>query len=304
MQSDVDELRHHLTGMRAAWSRGENAMAWARDKNTEHTGNSLMSTLIAYDLQAGSYVTEAISNPEFFRRWTEQIEQLLRPYLELGDRVLEVGVGEATTLTGVIGSGSNLHVFGFDISWSRIKTAQEWSQKQMCDANLFVGDIFHIPFANNSMDVVYTSHSLEPNGGREEDAIRELLRVARKAVILVEPIYELASDAAQVRMTEHGYVRNLKATAERLGAKVGLYHLLDYCNNPLNPSGVIVLLKDCHEAPLQADRPRVFWQCPLTGVPMTCEKDLFHAQSVGLVYPVLRGVPMLRPEHVVIASKI
>jgi ubiquinone/menaquinone biosynthesis C-methylase UbiE len=34
-------------------------------------------------------------------------------------------------------------------------------------ADLVVADLFHIPFADNSVDVVYTSHSLEPNGGRE-----------------------------------------------------------------------------------------------------------------------------------------
>jgi SAM-dependent methyltransferase len=304
MQSDVDGLKSYLIGMREAYSRGENTMAWAR-ANASRSGNSLISTLIAYDLQAGSYVAEAESNPAYFQKWTRQLGQLVQPYLSAGDRVLEVGVGEATTLSGVIRECQveSLEVFGFDISWSRIKTAQEWLKSQMCVADLFVGDIFHIPFASNSIDVVYTSHSLEPNGGREEEAIRELLRVARKAVILVEPIFELASVAAQERMSQNGYVRNLKATAERLGAKVGRYQLLECCNNPLNPSGVILLLKD------QATNSHVvksdaLWQCPLTGAALKREVDVFKAESVGLAYPIMRGTPLLRPEHVVVASKL
>lgn len=48
---------------------------------------------------------------------------------------------------------------------------------------------------------------------REEEAIRELMRVARRAVVLVEPIYELANSEAQARMHTHGYVRGLKETA-------------------------------------------------------------------------------------------
>jgi hypothetical protein len=67
--------------------------------------------------------------------------------------------------------------------------------------------------------------------------------VARKAVILVEPIYELAPEEAQKRMDEHGYVRNLKVTAEQLAAKVIEYGLLEQCINPLNPSGVVALVK-------------------------------------------------------------
>jgi SAM-dependent methyltransferase len=304
MQSDVDALRNFLFGMREAYSRGENTMAWAR-ANAAKSANSLISTLIAYDLQAGSYVAEVGSNPTYFQRWTRQLAQLLKPYLAEGDRVLEVGVGEATTLSGVLLESrfESMEVFGFDISWSRIKTAQEWLQSQKCVANLFVGDIFHIPFASNSIDIVYTSHSLEPNGGREEDAIRELLRVARKAVILVEPIYELASKAAQDRMGQNGYVRGLKATAEHLGAKVESYQLLECCNNPLNPSGVVLLTKD--QAPNQYEiKSDTLWQCPLTGAPLSRDKDIFKAESVGLAYPIMRGVPLLRPDHVVVASKL
>jgi hypothetical protein len=305
MQSEANALKNYLIGMREAYRRGENAMAWAR-ANSNQSGNSLISTLIAYDLQAGSYVAEVESNPLYFQNWAKQMAQLVRPYLAAGDRVLEVGVGEATTLSGVMRECQieSLEVFGFDISWSRIKTAQEWLKSQMCVADLFVGDIFHIPFASNSIDVVYTSHSLEPNGGREEEATRELLRVARKAVILVEPIFELASGAAQVRMSQNGYVRNLKATAERLGAKVVRYELLEYCNNPLNPSGVILLLKDQATNSHVVKLPGALWQCPLTGAALSQYMDLFKAESVGLAYPVMRGIPLLRPEHVVVASKL
>lgn len=67
-----------------------------------------------------------------------------------------------------------------------------------------MADLFDIPLKDASVDVVYTSHSHEPNGGLEEDAIRELMRIARRAVILVEPIYELANSEAQSRMRTHG----------------------------------------------------------------------------------------------------
>jgi hypothetical protein len=119
------------------------------------------------------------------------------------------------------------------------------------------------------------------------DAIRELLRVARRAVILVEPIYELAGPEARTRMREHGYVRGLKATVERLGAIVSDYRLLGHISNPLNPSGVIVIDKGGEQ---KNAVPR--WRCPLTHVSMKDKGDAFVAEETGLIYPVLRGIPL------------
>jgi SAM-dependent methyltransferase len=288
MKSDTEELGRIILGMRAAYAQGGNAMAWAR-ANSAKAGNELVSTLVAYDLQAGSYVAYARENPNYVNKWCAQLADLIQPYMEPGDKILEVGVGEATTLTGVIKAVNckNTSAFGLDVSWSRIKVAKKWAEENAVDTNLFVGDIFSIPMADNSIDVVYTSHSLEPNGGREEAAINELLRVARKAVVLVEPLYELAPENAQKRMAEHGYVRNL-----------------DICSNPLNPSGVVLMVKSGATSRRDSKIVRVGWQCPLTGVPLIDQGDIFYAEQVGIAYPVMRGVPLLRAEHGVVASKI
>jgi hypothetical protein len=128
--------------------------------------------------------------------------------------------------------------------------------------------------ADNSIDVVYISHSLEPNGGRKEVAISELLRVARKAVVLVESIYKFLPENAQKRMAENGYVLNLKSTAKKLGATLVNNRLLDVCSNPVNPSGVVLMVKSFSPSRRLGGITGVSWQCPLTGVPLADLGDL------------------------------
>ncbi|CAL61306.1 putative S-adenosyl-L-methionine-dependent methyltransferase [Herminiimonas arsenicoxydans] len=301
LHSDAEELRLLITGMRDVYVRGENAMEYARQTGSA-VGNSPVATLIAYDLQAGSYIAEVESNPGANLRWCSQLAKIIDPFLSEQSSLLEVGCGEATTLAGVLQHVSNTprHGLGLDISWSRCSEGQRWLAEKEASARLFVADLFNIPLEDASVDVVYTSHSLEPNGGREEAAIRELMRVARRAVVLIEPIYELASTEAQARMLRHGYVRGLKETAERLGAKISEYRLLENINNPLNPSGLILIEKSNVSTDHEAPR----WRCPLTYQPMNDLGDVFVGEQADLAYPVLRGIPLLRVEHGVLASKI
>ena len=93
------ELAHVIKGMRAAYARGENAMAWARANST--MDDRAVSALIAYDLQAGTYVENAHNNPAYINSWAAQMADLLDPYIAASDRIMEAGVGEATTLAGV-----------------------------------------------------------------------------------------------------------------------------------------------------------------------------------------------------------
>jgi ubiquinone/menaquinone biosynthesis C-methylase UbiE len=293
-----------IIGVREALKRGENMMLWAKSYENK-TENSVFNALVAYDLQSGSYVEYVQENLDFNRQWGLQLSEFIKPFLSPGGSILEVGVGEATTLSSVIHALEipNLNSFGFDISWSRISVADRWLNKNSKNANLFVADLFNIPLSDNSIDVVYTSHSLEPNGGKEAEALRELIRVAKKAVVLIEPIYELGNEESKKRMDQHGYVKNLKAISERFDVKVLDYRLLNIVDNPLNPSGVIVLKKEEENSASDITLKNEIFQCPITGSKLINVDGVFFSDEVGLAYPNLKGFPLLRREHAIIASK-
>jgi len=307
MKTNLDQLRTLIVGMRKAYARGENAMAFARSRLADDIGseggNALSATLIAYDLQTGDYTQIARSDPKLLHILCNQASQCIKTVLPKGGSILEVGVGEATTLAGVVQLlGEDIgSAYGFDISWSRVDEGGKWLIESGQKAELFVGDLFNIPLIDSSIDVVYSSHSLEPNGGREEEAIAECLRVARHAVVLIEPAYELANAEARARMDSHGYVRGLREAAERLGATVLEHRLLEHASNQLNPSGVLILAKP-HSTLFCVDDFSI-WRCPLTGSRLTPNDDVFYAAEVGIAYPILRGIPLLREEYAVVASK-
>lgn len=277
---------------------GGNAMEYARNISRTNE-NKVIATLLAYDLQSGNYINRVRKSPESNTTWCNQLQALISPYLTTNSSVLEAGCGEATTLSEVLAIiGKKVEAYGFDISWSRCNEGRNWLTEQKQRARLFVGDLFNIPLEDNCVDVVYTSHSIEPNGGKETEALKELYRVAKTALIIVEPLYELASEEARVRMSKNGYISNLRLAAQSLGLPISDFRLLEYSPNPLNPSGVMIIEKNSKK-----DK-KISWRCPVTLEKLSDEGDVFTQMETGLVYPVLRGIPMLTSNNVIIASGI
>ena len=84
-----------------------------------------------------------------------------------------------------------------------------------------------------------------------------------------------------------------------LGATVRDYRLLDYCGNPLNPSGLVLIEKS---AMTPSETTDIQWRCPLTRSALVEHVSGYYSSGTGVVYPVLGGVPLLRSSHAVVAS--
>lgn len=285
--------------IKAAYDRGENISSLLRKmQNTAWNSEDIIE--IAYDLQAGCYIA-ALGKPEIQEHKTaygREIAKLIRSLDAVS--VLEAGVGEATTLAFVLDALAGLRIqpAGFDLSWSRIAHAKAFLAKTgHPGADLFVASLFQIPYPDSSVDVVYTSHTIEPNGGKEREILAELYRVTKRYLVLLEPGYELAGPEARTRMESHGYCRNLPGQARDLGMRVLRHELFAHSANPLNPTALIVIEKDASAPTGPAAKV-----CPRHKTPLEVSGRGCFSPDALTAYPLLGGIPCLRPQDAIIAS--
>ncbi len=275
------------------YQSGKNVMEYLRARQGT-AENDPFTILASYDLQAGSYVRALIENPELGKIQAAAAAKFAGLFDRLApDSILEVGVGEATTFANVLARMQRRpkHALGFDISVSRILVARDYLASLGQGATLFTGALEAIPLPAASIDVVYTSHSVEPNGGRERPILEELYRVARRYVVLCEPSNELGSEATQRRMVQHGYVQNLHATAVSLGYEVVEHSLWGVDANPQNQAALIVIRKPGFDQAPSPAPPAL--ASPVSKRALVRAGGALYSEDDCLVFPILAGVPCL-----------
>ncbi|GAA5143233.1 hypothetical protein GCM10023213_30540 [Prosthecobacter algae] len=289
--------------LKRAYQEGQNLMKILRQE-AGATGNDEKMIELSYDLQSGSYVG-ALADPVLLAHKREYCRHVAALLESLGpvSSLLDAGMGEGNMLWLTLSQMVNppLQVHGFDLCWSRMAVAREWLEKQepCFEIQISTGSLTEIPYMDNSVDVVWTNHSIEPNHGREAAILSELHRVCRRYVVMLEPAYELGSDEARKRMDEHGYCRNLAGTAKELGFRVHRHEIFAGNRNPRNPTAVLILAKDENATPVTPRRC-----CPVYKTELTPMRDCWYSKESMRAYPILNGIPCLRSSQSIVASKL
>jgi ubiquinone/menaquinone biosynthesis C-methylase UbiE len=140
-------------------------------------------------------------------------DHILYSYLRLleikpGDKVLETSVG----------TGLNYHLlprdiqrFGLDLSAEMLANCQTNLRRWDMDAELFQGNAESLPFADNSMDVVYHAGGINFFNDRAK-AIREMIRVAKPGslILIADETEQHAKDAYEKTPIASAYFKNRK----------------------------------------------------------------------------------------------
>lgn len=307
-QSAVSSLKDpasiSISNLREAFNQGEDI---ARLLN--HPGLALSREdviEVSYDLQAGTYSQIALDDPYLLKEYALQLYDLAKDYLEQSTVILDCGTGELTSLSALSQHlKSPTRLLACDISLSRLRKGRSFAKRfmkpeLMQDLGLFMADMARIPLADNSVDLVLTVHSLEPNHGRELELLKELLRVARTHLVLFEPSWENASEAVRARMKQHGYIRNLPQYIERAGGRLVSINPLPRPLNTMNPTFCYVvepLKRKNHEEYSRQD-----YCCPRSHQILQRKENFWWSHDGGWAYPEIDGIPCLRVKHGILMS--
>jgi ubiquinone/menaquinone biosynthesis C-methylase UbiE/uncharacterized protein YbaR (Trm112 family) len=204
--------------------------------------------------------------------------------------VLEVGAGELTTLNTVIEHfGAAKKYYALDISLNRIHHGLEFLKGRNVEVTALQADGSHIPFPDDSFDLVFTSHSLEQMPRIFRETVNEMIRVSRRHVVMFEPSYEGASLLQKLHARSMDYLRGLGPYLRTL-SNVHMHppFLMRNAINPFNRGTMFHIEKKNPGAPQE---PR--FVCPVSRGELQRLPDGYYSPDAGLFYPVVRGVPVL-----------
>jgi len=244
---------------------------------------------LIYEMQAGTYTTYANENPEFTERFAKEISETLSKYISKESTILDCGTGESNIFIPILKNLGIKSGVGIDASISRLTWAKNNAVSSGLDLKLAAADFGRLPLPDKSVDAVLTVHALEPNGGRECDLIRELGRVARKYIFLVEPDFENASSQQKLRMDKLNFVRNLDGAIAQSGFSISEKVPVNNNSRVLN-SASITVVEISQSDPIKS--VGLDWVDPIFRQPLIeFENGLYN--GMGLWYPIIRGIPLL-----------
>ena len=293
-----------IKSLREAFERGVNISHLLKNKNPNINKAEIIE--IAYDIQAGSYTEIVKKNMSMHKAYAQEIYLMCKEYIDPTYVLLDCGAGELTT-TSILSQfiPKTCKIMACDISMSRLRVGKSFASQYMMkehlqNMDLFVADMANLPVKNNSVDVVFTSHALEPNHGREDELIKELMRIARRYLLLFEPSWENASDEARKRMQKHGYIRELPKFIINNGGRLIKTERLPNPPNPDNPTY-------CHIVDVQESSNGIldkfnYFQCPRSGHILQNRQNYLWSHDGGWAYPIIDDIACLRNNHGILMS--
>lgn len=170
------------------------------------------------------------------------IELLVDALRRVGAKsVLEVGCGDGNNLALIKAAMPEARVAGVDISDGRIAFAKKYHAEHGNDIELQVGNATSLPFADNAFDVTYSLYCLEHLPVEFPLAVREMLRVASKKAIMIEPVAEYYGPLQKLFVFVNDYIRGVPQFLEKEGVDVESVELLSSAANWMNLGAMITM---------------------------------------------------------------
>ena len=155
-------------------------------------------------------------------------------------KILEIGCGEGYFLKHIKQNAPEKDVCGIDLCPNRIrKTVRRAGTVEILPS---IACAEMLPFADESFDVAYTCYALEQMPLSVGPALKEMHRVVRKGIVLVEPFYSIQNVFGRLNNWSSDYVRDIPLHVERNGFRITATKRLHF-GDPINLAGLLVARK-------------------------------------------------------------
>ena len=247
-----------------------------------------------YELQSGEYTKMASQNYDFIEKYVDEISVIISKYLTANSTILDCGTGESTIFIPLLERLNISYGVGVDASASRLLWAEKNAITSSVNLSLACADIRNLPLADDSVDAIITNHALEINKSTLPELIKEMHRVAKRYLFLIEPDFENASRKQKRRMNSLGYIKNLDHAIENLEYTIIEKYPLINSFNPHNKASITVVDTVKNKKNMLNDSN---WIDPIIN------EKLFRymgglINTTGLWFPLLGNIPLLRKDDV------
>ena len=168
--------------------------------------NRLYQTIGGFydDSQRVLFALAGIERRKYFMQYLGLLE--VKP----GDKVLETSVGTALNFFYLL---RGLRLFGLDLSSEMLANAQSYLARQHIPAELFLGNAEALPFADDSMDVVFHCGGINFFDDKAR-AIREMIRVAKPGsrLLIADETEKLVKKIYERNPATRGYFKHRETT--------------------------------------------------------------------------------------------
>ena len=202
---------------------------------------------LSYDIQTGSYIKKF----NYFRL-KKILSQVIKEINSTNYKsLMDFGCGELTSFYTLIDNikAKNKLFVGYDLSFSRILAGKNFLNKKnkKIQLKLFSNNSIKIPLPDNSIDVVTSCHGLEPNKKNAYKILKELWRITKKKLILLEPNDKLGDELIKKRFKENNYILNLEKKIKKITSRYKIINN-EFNGNPSNPASIYILEKNSNKS--------------------------------------------------------
>ena len=261
---------------------------------------------LAYDSQSGSYLN-------FFKRLkTNRKFEVYYPLVNLINKefknvksILDFGCGELTTSFYIFKNLKHKikNYFANDISFNRLLIGSIELKKKLSKDNfkkfkIFCNSDYHLPFKKNSIDLIITIHSLEPNNLTKLKILDELLRVSRLGIIMMEPHYEIGDIIQRNRMKKLGYIRGIEKILKQKKINYKIIRKKFHINNK-NKSSIFILKKNVKKKVVQNNFVDPFHRTKLIEY-----DNILYSNKTLRAFPIINGITLFNEDSQIFLPRI